>query len=312
MRRFFVLMCIFALAGMSSAACTRTQYRPEYVRDDPRPSFAEAQGRTKAYLKKAALAPQDLPTGSFAGQVDDLFSETLAAVIQARANRLQLLTPRETGFPEFMRDTTPFAAPEAFHALAETARLEGYHHLLRAAVLHVRASERKTGIWWFRKTRYFMTVAVAVDVYDTFTAAKISSHVKEKTVKIDAGDYEAYQSGVQNNITAVDKAVAGMARDMGRQAARVILSTPWKAVVAAVHAERIELAAGRAVGLQVGDRWDVYEGRRKLEGYDGARFIVPGYKVGTIELTAVEDASAQARADGNADIRAGDIAVPTR
>ena len=312
MRRFFVLMGIFVLAGLSSAACAKTQYRPEYVRGDLRPSFAEAQGRTRSYLKKAAIAPQDRPTGSFAAQADDLFSETLVASIQARANRLQLLTPRETGFPEFMRNATLFAAPEAVYAMAETARLQGYHHLLRATVLHVRASERKTGIWWFRKTRYFMTVAVAVDVYDTFTAAKISSHVKEKTVKIDTGDYEAYQSGVQNNITAVDKAVAGMARDLGRQAARVIRSTPWKAVVAAVNAERIELAAGRAVGLQVGDRWAVYEGRRKIEGYDGARFIVPGYKVGTIYLTAVEDATAQARADGNADIRAGDIAIPIR
>lgn len=311
MHRSFWFIGIVVLAACLASACTKTQYRPEYVRTELRPSFTEVQDRSRDYLKRTAIALNTEGGGRFAGE-EALFGETLIATIRERANRLELIAPRDSGFPEFLRRPDPFVSPEANFVLSGQARAQGYHYLLQGDVLDVSTSERKTGIWWFRKTRYFMTIAVALDVYDTFTAAKVSSQVQEQTVRIQAGEYEDFLAGMPQPLSAVDGAIVRMARDLGRQAARQMMATPWKTVVTAVDREHVDLAAGEAAGLRVGDRWAVFEGRRIVDGYGGERFIAPGYRVATIRLTAVTASSARARTDDAASIQVGDIAVPIR
>jgi hypothetical protein len=56
----------------------------------------------------------------------------------------------------------------------------------------------------------------------------------------------------------------------------------------------------------------VYEGRRTVEGYGGQRFVAPGYKLGTIHITAVSETHAVGSLDQQVDIQVGDVAVPVK
>jgi hypothetical protein len=297
MQRSIALAGLSVLVVFSLLACAK----PQNIRIEPRSSFAEAQSRTKGYIKNVAVIPPSGSPGTLEHRINRHFSEMLTTAMQSKSNRL-------TWAPFALSDP---AARDPLTWVA-SARSQGFHHLLDTAVMDVRVSEKRTGIWWMRKTRYFMTVIVHLDIYDTYTAAKVTSKVREQVIKIDSGIYETFADSSLESIPALNKTLAAMAGKLGKHAADTITAAPLKTIVSDVDGERIELAAGQAAGLRVGDRWAVYEGRRTVEGYGGQRFIAPGYKLGTIHITAVSDTRAVGRLDQQVDIRVGDVAVPAK
>jgi hypothetical protein len=297
MQRSIALAGLSVLVVFSLLACAK----PQNIRIEPRPSFAEAQSRTKGYIKNVAVTPPAGSPGTLEHRINQHFSEMLTTAMQSESNRL-------TWAPFAPADP---AARDPL-TLVASARSQGFHHLLDTAVMDVRVSEKRTGIWWMRKTRYFMTVVVHLDIYDTYTAAKVTSKVREQVIKIDSGIYETFADSSLESIPALNKTLAAMAGKLGKHAADTITGAPLKTVVSDVDGARIELAAGQTAGLRVGDRWAVYEGRRTVEGYGGQRFVAPGYKLGTIHITAVSETHAVGSLDQQVDIQVGDVAVPVK
>jgi hypothetical protein len=308
MRRWLVLIDAILLVALLSGACAKGTN----IRVEPRQGFSEVQVRGSAYWKKTAITLKPSAQALFGRQAEDLMLRTLIETINGKAVRMRLISSRDESFPDFMKTADPFANPQATFEVSRKARLDGFHCLLRATLMDIRPEEKKKGIWWFRKTKYYMNVVVALDLYDTFTAAKISSRVMEKTVRIGLDDYENFKAGMPDSIEAVDDILVDMARDMGKQAAGEISAGHWMATIAAVQGQQISLAAGRGAGLGVGDRLMVFDGRRVVDGMAGEKFIVPGYKVADIQITTVEENSAAASAENPADIQPGDIAIPAR
>lgn len=304
----FMRIGILLSAFLLVIACAK----PQYVLEETRPTLAEIKTRDSGYVRNTVLAPQTETPGSFLRQAGDRLAETVVDTIQAKGKDVRLTIPGHKGFPEVLTLGAPFGVPEQRFDVATTVRLAGYHHLVQVSVRDVRVFERQTGIWWFRKMRYFVTVAASIDVYDTFTAAKVVSQVVEKTVQIDPNTYETFLDGIRNAFPAVDEAIRGIGRQFGRQAVGAIQTTPWKAAVTAIDGPHIILATGREAGPRVGDRWAVFEGRRTIAGHDGERFLVPGYKVGVIEVVATADGRVQAIAKDGGDFQVGDIAVPVK
>ncbi len=297
MQRSIAFAGISMLVVFSLLACAK----PQNIRVEPRPSFAEAKLRSSSYTRNVAVAPPAGLPGSAMHRLNGDFSEIVTAAMQSRSSRLTLAPLARTD--QTARDPL---------ALVASARSQGFHHLLDAAVIDLRVSEKRTGIWWMRKTRYFMTVVVYLDVYDTFTAAKVTSTVREQVIKIDPGIYENFSDSSLANIPVLDKTIHAMGKKLGEHAADTIKATPWKTFVSSVDGQRIELAAGRTDGLRVGDRWVVYEGRRTVEGYGGVKFVAPGYKLGIMHITGVNDSHAVGSLDQQVDIQVGDIAVPAK
>jgi hypothetical protein len=297
MQRSIALAGLSVLVVFSFLACAK----PQNVRIEPRPSFAEAQSRTKGYTKHVAVTSPAAGQGTVEHRINRHFSEILTTAMQSKSNRLTWAPLEQADGVE--RDPV---------SLVAAARSQGFHHLLDTAVMDVRVSEKRTGIWWMRKTRYFMTVVVYLDIYDTFTAAKVTSKVREQVIKIDSGIYETFTGSTLESIPALERTIAAMADKLGKHAADTITASPLKTVVSAVDGERIELDAGQAAGLRVGDRWEVYEGRRTVEGHGGQRFVAPGYKLGILHITAVSDTRAVGSLDQRVDIQVGDVAVPVK
>ena len=86
----------------------------------------------------------------------------------------------------------------------------------------------------------------------------------------------------------------------------------WMASVAVVEGQIVTLATGRLAGLKDGDRLAVFEGRKIVTGQNGDKYIAPGFKLGEIRITSVEEAKARATMEQPADIQPGDIALPAR
>lgn len=308
MRRSIVLISLFLMAGFLFHACAK----PKNVRKDTRQSFLEAQTKNKTYQKKAAIVLKPLTATPFGRQAEDLFLRALIEEIRSDADRLKLVSAKDDSFPEFLKTTDPFSKDGGDFAVSEKARPEGYQYLLQAAVLNLVPEAKQTGFWWFRNTRYFFNVVVALNVYDTFTASKLFDQIETRTVKIEVDSYEDYVAGMPYDIERVNEMISDMAEELGKEAAKAISDGEWMASVIARQGNQIILAAGQSSGLQVGDRLAVFEGRRVISSKDGDSYIIPGYKLADIRITYTDPDSAQAAADSQAGIQPGDIAIPVK
>jgi hypothetical protein len=308
MPRSFARIFPMLVAVLFCGACAQVQN----IRVEPRQGFSEAPVVDHDYWKKGAIALKSGAQTVFGRQCETLLLQTLIATIGGEADRLRLLSPEDNRSPDFMKLADPFADARSAFEFHKRARMQGFHYLLQASVLDIRSVEKKKGFWWFRGTKYYLNVVVSLDLYDTFTAAKISSQVKEALVKINVSAHENFMAGMPDNIEAVDEAIVDMAEEMGELAAEQIDAGRWMATVAEVQGRQVRLAADADSGLEQGDALAVFEGRRIVDGLNGERFIVPGYKLADVEIVAVDADGATAQTEAPADIQPGDIAIPAK
>lgn len=286
--------------------------KPVNVRGDQPPAISEIKIKKVAYKKKAAIGLKSLLSTPIGRQAETLLLETMILTLRKEAPQLVLLKPEDAQFPDFMKSADPFADPDKIFTVTERARMVGYNYLMQTTIVNIRPYEKKTGIWWFRKNRRFVTMVAAVDVYDTATAAKLFSKVIEKTVDLEDIEYEAFISEYQTGILPVDEGIADIAEELGDDAAKAISEATWMASITAVNGLQLTLSTGKGAGLAKGDLLGVIDLSRVLEGARGLRYRVPGYKIADVRLLSVEDASATASLTTAAEVKVGDIVVQAR
>lgn len=305
MRRPCTLICAALLAAFIFSSCAA----PRNIRVNAAQSFAEATPVNDHYLRKAAIVFSPMAKTPFDRQAEALFWQTLIDEIRDNASRLQLVTPQDSQLPAYLKTPDLFSAPRDVFDVSQKARTDGYQDLMQAGLLSISSQAKQTGIWWFRKERYFMTVSVALDVYDTISAAKVYSRVKSNTVKIDRSDYEDYLAHRSYNIDEVDSAITGLAEELGKAADQALVQSRWMTSITAVNGNRVELAVDPAAGVQIGDKFAVFDARQIVAGPDGAQYVLPGYKLTDIHVSAVANGHVQASFEGPASLHAGDIAI---
>jgi hypothetical protein len=266
--------------------------------------------KTDRLTQKVAAVLSRVPATALGHQTGELYFATLLERIGDKNSHVRLVTNQDEHFPVFMQAFTTDTSPTDLTAITESARLQGYQGIISAAVLDIHAKAEENGILWWRKTRFYLSLAVSLDLYDPFSGSKIISRVETDTIKIDQMEYQQLSAGRAVPFEDLDDAVIGMADKVGGQAADALAEVPWKTVVTKVDGQDIELAGGEESGLAVGDSLIVFEGRRWMKGPNGEQFIVPGYKVGRIDVTAVEDNTVRAAAGKpGVNIAVDDIAV---
>ncbi len=266
----------------------------------------------KGYIKKVAMVQAPVSDKAFDRRAGDLYFNTLTHTLRREAGHVHLLTSEMTGFPEFMAVLPHSSVAIDAAALARAGRLAGFNGLITTALRNIRPMAYKSGILWFRKTKYRIVFEVTLDLYDPFTAAKILSRFEKGTVKIDRLTYDDLNSGVETDLTVLDEQIVDMAEDLGERAAEAMAAHPWQAAVVRVDGTRLFLATGGPAGVKVGRKMAVIDGKRTIDGQQGETFIVPGVKVGEIVITAVGDQEVEARSEEAGQIKVGDIAVPIR
>lgn len=251
-----------------------------------------------------------MPAAPGGRKIGERFFSDLLEVMRHENRRLRLITASDGVSLDFLQ---PFKSPEMHldvDDIADVARRRGYQGFMIVRVMDVDAKVEEAGMLWWRKPRHFLTVAIAVDVYDPFTNAKMFSRIEEKTVKTSVFEYDLFVREEGLKIKALNKMVANMAEDIGESAAGAIADQPWKTTVLAAEAGEALLAAGGRSGLEVGDQLDVFEIRSTMQSLGGRHFRVPGAKTGQLRIVAVEGRFMRAAIDeGQADIQPGDMAV---
>jgi hypothetical protein len=258
------------------------------------------------YRKTIVLGLSHAPQTEIGEQSAGIYVQSIAKSIRKEAPRLRLLTSQEHKPVNWVIDSLQ---NDPIAVASEKWRRKGYQGVIFADLLDLRFEEKKSGVLWFRKMRYYIYFEATIDLFDPLTGAKMLNDVAEISFKISEKEYQELKSGAVAHIDALDDRLIDLANEFGENAAEALQAQPWQTSIVSVNTEQIMLAAGRISGLQAGDRLAVYRGSRKIEGI-GGQFILPGEKVAEIEINSVSDHQAEAKALKSNEIQAGDIAVP--
>ena len=254
------------------------------------------------------------PHTSMGRKAGEYFFSSMIEAMRDENRRLDVISERQKTFPDFIEAFGHDDAPLDVFAIADIARRKGYQAFLVARIMSLYSESAENGFFWWRKSRHYLTVAVSVDVYDPFTAAKMISRVKDKRFTISSAEYFDFfeDESATIEIKKLTKALIKMAESLGEAVAEFLADQPWKTTVLRVDGSDVILADGGRSGFKLKDRLDIYKGRRIIEGLNGQKYIVPGYKEGQIEITAMEGRFVRARVLGQFDIQEGDMAVASK
>lgn len=265
------------------------------------------------YVKQVAAVLIQAPRTAVGQGAGTLYFKTLVKAVSEEDSRSRVVTPEDSGFPEILKPFSGGSISDLDVAiLTRGARQAGYQGVLVAAVRDIRVDTIRTGLLWFRKKRYLIQYTVIADLYDPYLGAKVVSGVMESSAKISIDDYEGFQKGTISAIKELDEGMVDAAEELGEQIGEALSDLMWKAVVTKVEGDRVFLAAGSDVGLKEGERFVVFQGGRLLDGQQGQQFVVPGFQVGTLQVSVVTDRTAEAKATPAGKIKDGDIVVPVR
>ncbi len=264
----------------------------------------------KGHPKKVAIVLTRWPQTEFGRRIGDLYLNTIISAMRDEDSQLRLVSAQDPEFPDFLSVLPQSSKALDPLALARDGRRAGFNGIVTASIENVRPESKKTGLFWFRKMRYFLYFDLIFDLYDPITGAKIINQVEEASVKISEDDFESLRSGTTTGIEKLDNEIVDLGEDLGEQAAETLADQPWQTIVVKVQGTRVFLAAGNQAGLHTGARLAVFKGRSILEGQGGEKFTVPGLKIGEIVITEVNPQMAEAKAENPDAIQAGDIVVP--
>ncbi|MCP4746770.1 MAG: hypothetical protein GY874_11615 [Desulfobacteraceae bacterium] len=263
----------------------------------------------KQIPKKIALALVYKPTTLFGGRAADLYLEHTADAIKRKGSDLRLLTIKDDGYPEFMKALSDGNETSTTFDLAQKARGQGLQSLVTIYVTNIRSLQKKTGMIWFRKMRYYLLMDISVNLIDPFTASKLINETREHEIKLDLTDYEGYEDGNLASIEKIDEVIKATAAKFARKIANVMEETPWKCSVLGVKGNIVHLESRSNQGLEPGDRLVVFEARRIIKNNAGDKFIVPGYRIANLVVQTVGNDVTIAKTKGRTKIKKGDFAI---
>jgi hypothetical protein len=164
---------------------------------------------------------------------------------------------------------------------------------------------------FWKDERYELIFSLNLEILDPITGTTAGNLMKEEIFKVDQTVYQAVEAGQLDGIKAIDSALEQLARLAVKAAVKGLKDLNWQTTVVSVTGDRVTLAVGRRHGLAPGHRLAIFAGQRLIQGNQGQTYIEPGFKLGEIQIRAVDMDYAEAMIlSGAGKINVGDIAVP--
>jgi hypothetical protein len=267
------------------------------------------------HLKRIGVCRFKGPTGADQAAVAARFENTLAAALGRNCGKVEVVEGRNDGAPDLLRRPPLFDNGRADNfALAQAARRMGFQILVQGGLLSLRHRIDRSGWARFRKSHHFLDLHLQAAAVNAVTAAKIAQHSEMITLPIDAETGTAIDTGNRFHLPELTEAVDEAGVDLALKLCAAIRSHPWQSVVREIRGDKMVPAAPPSAGLVAGDRLAVFDGGRVFTGNDGERFVLPGFRQGTLVVTSVSGTDGEVTGVGEdgAVFPVGSILVPVR
>jgi hypothetical protein len=288
----FVLALVFALAlAVTGVGCSGPS----------RPATASAGGdeipirHPDNILKKVGILPIQVQTAygdRYTGEmVEDLLLETL----QRECPEVLLLRSGMDGWP-VASENLPRTADNGIdnYTLAMLGRESGLNAVMAVFVTSISADEKPSGFWFLKRMRYYVRGEVLIDVYDTETATKLLSRTVGESLEIDSLEIELIRSRNRIESYLIEEVMENVVDQAYEPVCEALEEQVWKSFTIASDDGAVRIASGERSGLQSGHVLEVYQSGATLEGVNGHRYIMPGPKIGEVQIETADVATAEA------------------
>jgi hypothetical protein len=247
------------------------------------------------------------------------FETEVQAALGRNCGKVEILAGRNEAAPEFLRRPPKMeGGRDDNYALTQEARLAGFQVIVQGELLSLRHRVDRSGWSRFRKSHHFIDLRLQATAVDAVTAAKIVQHSEMISLPIEAGTGAAIDAGNRFEVPDLARAVVKAGISLGLKLCAGIRAHPWQTVIRATRGTEMVLAAHPSAGLAAGDRLAVFDGSRTMDGEGGERFVLAGFRQGTLIIKSVSPGEVTAMGDAGADgeagaiFPAGSILVPLR
>jgi hypothetical protein len=257
--------------------------------------IAVSRFKNETFIKNQSL--ERLMEGAFISTLSECRNIWLTSADSAESPQWLSLPPRDNA-----------DRVDSF-ALCQSAARLGFRAVATGALTGLRVKETRTGWWRWRKTRNLLQVQVNINVFDTVTAAKLLSRQETYELELDPADAEVLASQTASMVPGLAELLENVSTKAAESTCDILDHTRWMTVLTKTPAGDIQLPVGSDQRLKVGHRFEVFDASWVISGSDGEKYIVPGYSLGIIEITAVTARQAEARVISGDAIESGNIAV---
>ncbi|MEA2040160.1 MAG: hypothetical protein U9N82_10075 [Thermodesulfobacteriota bacterium] len=236
------------------------------------------------HLKKRVVV---LPFVDYAGLGQESSAQITSDFVDLLKESPHLLTSDSTSAPSLFRDVRLsefglIAEPELIKKAGES----GINAIITGVINPIETSTKKTGIIPFRKLSKIYEISMFVNVLDTSIGTLLSTNLSSGD---DSVPLEEIQG--QDEKDFAEQALRNvMSKILERQAESVIeelLKEPWTGKIVAADNSTLTINAAEAVGVQAGDRFEVFETDMTIMSSNGSSYQVLGKKIGDLKVTAV-------------------------
>jgi hypothetical protein len=241
------------------------------------------------------------------------FMEAFLSSLESNASDALLIVPGKSDLPPFLWTPPRIANGEIdVFTLSALARQAGISAVVSPVLMDTRLRKRNTGFWFFKDVAYSLQVQTAAAVYDAATGARLALGIMTDEVDIDADQAGIIRNGQEVQVDDWAELVEEMGGALGERMGDAIQESQWTSTVVSIEGGSCVLPAGSEVGIDVGDRFSVLDGRKLLAGLDGQRYIVPGPKIGEITISRVSPRQSVGEPGSGELPPVGSIIVPGR
>ncbi|MEW5734059.1 MAG: hypothetical protein AB1921_04345 [Thermodesulfobacteriota bacterium] len=263
-----------------------------------------AKNKAKALLKINELKKMVLlvpPAMENQNTCGESFSGVFKATLSSGAKGVVFVTdPTLAGIFSF--DPASITGPAPGQALLAQARAGGFNAICLGRFSGPFITQKKTGLYGFRKVRKVGEVLCSLWIYDTLTGAKILDLSLSRETVLD----ETWPGQALEVLACPEDVLTDLAEDAADQAFEALSELPWSCQVLSVDGETVTLSAGADAGLTTYITLNVHSRGEEMPGKKGRVYLVPGAKSATVRVTSVSEKTATAQLLSGNPVNPGD------
>ena len=241
-------------------------------------------------------------------KLDELFQKIITETLRSACTKIQLILPEDEQFPDQLKSPPRLRSGRINNLkLVEIGRRSGIGAIATGSIDNISAYQEKRGMFWLRDAHSYLQVQIHLEAFDTETGAKLLDENRIEEVEIGEQDYRFIKEQRQVPISELSEEVESSAKLLGEKICDALANQPWKSYVISKTGKKVIISSGKNAGLQSGNRFDVYGTGKLVNGLGDEQFLMPGEKVGVIQLTRVEMDTSEATVVTDEGIKSGDI-----
>ena len=266
---------------------------------------------TSQYKKKIGIAPIYNISHLRGRDLEKIYDRTLIDTIKAQCKNDLIITPQDPGRSEFLKSLPKLenGGVDNF-SLSKAARRAGYNAIVSGTITAITTKKERKGIWWSRKDHYYLQILISIESYDPYDAAKIYNESMLTESEISKEEAHKIKGGEDIKRPLLKETIVKMAEDAGAAICSAVDGRIWKGFITDTDRNDVTLSCGEMQGIRSGSQFEVYDSAGIIDGYEGQKFFVPGYKIGEIEINQVRADHSTAKVLTKNPLPVGSVVIP--